>query len=166
MVPQDKPHACAEYKLGQREDHEVPERQAHTNGEFLHALARPSGRIMEHTPRTVWINFSRPGRSILLRSRCIKASSVFSSMSRSKPHTDSISERRETTLPARYISRSSRLYSVRVSEMRASPRNTSLLAGSRTKSETRRFGSCATSARRFTARSRATNSSNEKGLVM
>ena len=93
-----------------------------------------------------------PEQSTLFRSRRMNASRVFSSISRSKPHTDSISKRRETTLPARYTKRSNRLYSVRVNEMLTAPRETSRLAGSRTRSPTRSLVSSVAKTRRFSVR--------------
>src|SRR5437879_588169 len=109
MMAQDQPHSGAEDELRQGKDREVPESEAQSDRQFSHAW--PSSRIRYPTPRTVWISFGLPGESTLLRNRCMNASSVFSSISRSNPHTDSISDLRETTLPTRNMRRSSRLYS-------------------------------------------------------
>src|SRR5580765_9118383 len=89
VMSKDQPHTCAEDDFAQRKNCDIPQCEPHSDGKFSHTLS--SERIMYPTPRTVCISFGRPGRSTLLRSRCMKASSVFPSISLSKPQTASMS---------------------------------------------------------------------------
>src|SRR5262252_4076997 len=113
---------------------EVPRRQTETDGSFFHTA---SSRSAYPIPRTVWISFRLPGRSILARNCRIKTSSVLLSMSRSYPHTASIIRARVITRPAFRISISRSTNSVRVRGTNEPPRLTSRAAGSRTRSSIR-----------------------------
>src|SRR5215472_7080104 len=136
--------------------------QTETDGSFFHTA---SSRSAYPIPRTVWISFRLPGRSILARNCRIKTSSVLLSMSRSYPHTASIIRARVITRPAFRISISRSTNSVRVRGTNEPPRLTSRAAGSRTRSSIRSLVLGSTFFRLESARSLASKILNAKGFV-
>src|SRR5260370_29981850 len=108
-----KPSRHAEQAEAAGQDQEIPSRQPESDGPLLHAPS--SSRIEYPTPRIVWMSLRFPGGSILARTCRTKTSSVLLSISRSLPHTDSISRSRVITRPWLRMSASTRMHSVRVS---------------------------------------------------